>query len=124
VSGDRVRILIVEDDDIIRGFLADSLEMKGYEPAYVADGAEALAYLETHTVDVVLSDVRMPEIGGIALTQKVRERFPGVPVVLITGVHREERERILAESGAAACLPKPLRIQHLCDVLEQATSGR
>lgn len=117
------RVLIVEDDEIIRDFLQDSLEMKGFVPTWARDGVEALASLERNEVDLVLSDVRMPELDGIELTRRIAERFPGLPVVLITGIHAEERERILAESGAKAVLPKPLRIKHLVEVLEAACSS-
>lgn len=117
---ERKRVLIVEDDEIIRDFLADSLEMKGYAPSYASDGAEALEYMESNDVDLVVSDVKMPEMNGVTLSQRIGVEHPEIPVVLITGVHAGERDRILEQSGAVACLPKPLRIQHLCEVLEQA----
>ncbi len=117
---DKKVVLIVEDDEIIREFLADSLEMNGYEVTWAGNGSEALRHLEEHSVDLILSDVRMPEVDGITLSHEVRERWPTVPVVLITGVHAKERDAILAKSAAVACLPKPLRIRHLCEVLEKA----
>jgi DNA-binding NtrC family response regulator len=117
---EKPKVLIVEDDEIIREFLADSLEMNGYESKWVGDGAQALAELERSPVDLVLSDVRMPEVDGIELSLIVKERWPQVPVVLITGVHAKERDSILEKSAAYACLPKPLRIQYLCEVLESA----
>ena len=119
----KARILIVEDDEIIRDFLQDSLEMKGFTPLWAENGLEALQTLEREEVDLMLSDVRMPEIDGIELTKRIAARFPGLPVVLITGIHAEERDRILAESGAKAVLPKPLRIKHLVEVLESACAG-
>jgi CheY-like chemotaxis protein len=117
------RVLVVDDDEGIRDFLKDSLEMQGYTAYSSTNGADALQFLEQNDVDLVLADVRMPEIGGVALAQKIHE-LRSIPVVLITGVHRQEREELLVESGAMACLPKPLRIQHLCDVLEQVFTGQ
>lgn len=114
------RVLIVEDDEIIRDFLQDSLEMKGFVPSWAKDGTEALDRLDREEVDLVLSDVRMPGVDGIELCRRVAQRFPELPVVLITGIHADERERILEESGAKAVLPKPLRIKHLVEVLESA----
>ena len=107
------RVLVVDDDEGIREFLKDSLEMQGYTTFASTNGADALAFLEKNDVDLVLADVNMPEIGGVDLALRVRE-IRATPVVLITGVHREEREKIRVESGAVACLPKPLRVQHLC----------
>jgi DNA-binding response OmpR family regulator len=118
-----LRILIVEDDEIIRDFLQDSLEMKGFVPSWAKDGEDALLSLDREEVDLVLSDVRMPGIGGIELARRIARKFPALPVVLITGIHAEERDRILEESGAKAVLPKPLRIKHLVEVLEAACSG-
>ncbi len=114
------RVLIVEDDEIIREFLFDSLSIQGFAATCVTNGEEALDSLALSEADLVLSDVRMPTMDGISLARHVRERFPHIPVILITGVHADERERILEESGAVACLSKPLRIQHLCEVLEKA----
>ena len=120
---ENVRVLIVEDDDIIRDFLFDSLEMKGFAPTWARNGLEALEILEKGEVDLVLSDVRMPEIDGIELSKQVATKFPGVPVVLITGIHAEERERILQESGARNVLPKPLQIRQLVEVLDAAAAS-
>jgi two-component system response regulator FlrC len=120
---EKLTVLVVEDDEIIREFLTDSLVMKGYDASWVGDGAEALELLEHETVDLILSDVRMPEVDGVTLSHEVKARWPHIPVVLITGVHAKERETILERSAAFACLPKPLRIGHLCEVLEEAHAG-
>lgn len=116
------KVLVVDDDAGIRDFLTDSLDMLGYAAFASTSGAEALDFLRETEVDVVLADVNMPEIGGVDLARRAQE-IRATKVVLITGMHREERERFAAETGVAACLPKPLRVQHLCDALERVLAA-
>ena len=116
------KVLVVDDDAGIRDFLTDSLDMLGYATFSSTNGAQALDFLRETEVDLVLADVNMPEVGGVDLARRAQE-IRATKVVLITGVHREERERILAQAGVAACLPKPLRVQHLCEALERVLAA-
>jgi CheY-like chemotaxis protein len=116
------RVLIVEDDAILRDFLVDTLELKGYSTAAVADGAAAVAYLKNESVDLVVSDVRMPEMDGVTLCLHLAQSEPGLPVVLISGAGPTDRDRFRKESGAWACLPKPLRVREFCQILTEAVA--
>lgn len=120
------QVLIVEDDDLIRDFLIDSLEMKGFRIQHAPNGNAALEKISQSApqpVDVVLCDVQMPEVGGVELCRRLAEHHPGLPVVLMTGVHASEREQILEDSGAVDCLSKPFRIEQLVCALEGALSA-
>lgn len=114
------RILIAEDDGGIRDFLADALKMQGYEVRTVSDGNRALEMLAAEPFDLVLSDVRMPNLDGIELCRRVATLHAHVPVVLMTGLSAEENEEILAASGARALLHKPIRVRRLQEVLAEA----
>lgn len=86
------RILIAEDEESLRRFVARALEMDGHETVQVGDGAEALEQLQSEAFDLLLSDIRMPVMDGIALAIETAELVPDMPVLLMTGF-AEQRER-------------------------------
>jgi two-component system, cell cycle response regulator CpdR len=88
------RILIAEDDEPVRGFVKRALEMDGHEVMAEPDGAAALDRLkeENGAFDLLLSDIRMPLMDGIALALAVGRDFPDLPILLMTGF-ADQRER-------------------------------
>lgn len=86
------RILITEDEDSLRSFVARALRMDGHETVEAADGAEGLEALAEGRFDLLLSDIRMPVMDGIELTHKAAAAHPGLRILLMTG-YAEQRER-------------------------------
>lgn len=86
------RILIAEDEDTLRRFVARALVMDGHDIVEAADGAEALEHLEAEAFDLLLSDIRMPVMDGIALASATADLSPEMPILLVTG-YAEQRER-------------------------------
>ena len=86
------RILIAEDEHALRRFVARALVMDGHEIVEAGDGAEALDHLMDGNFDLLLSDIRMPVMDGIALAGAAAEQRPGMPILLMTG-YAEQRER-------------------------------
>lgn len=86
------RILITEDEDSLRSFVARALRMDGHETSEAADGAEGLEALAEGKFDLLLSDIRMPVMDGIELTHKAAAAHPGLKILLMTG-YAEQRER-------------------------------
>ena len=78
------RILIVDDEDSVRLTLAANLELEGFEILEAVDGQNALEVLGNEQVDLILSDIRMPQLGGVDLLRRVKELDQPVPVVLMT----------------------------------------
>ena len=82
--------MVMRDDDAAnRDLLTRRLERKGYDVGVAASGPAALAYLAAHAADMVLLDWQMPEMSGLELVETVRDRFPHIPVILMTGVGSE-----------------------------------
>lgn len=79
------RILIAEDDEAMRNFLARSLERAGHEVVAVGSGVEALPHVASEGFDVLLTDIVMPEMDGLALARRAAVLAPGMKVVFITG---------------------------------------
>ncbi|MBB1249628.1 MULTISPECIES: response regulator [unclassified Rhizobium] len=86
------RILITEDEDSLRRFVARALRLDGHETVEAADGAEGLEALGEGPFDLLLSDIRMPVMDGIELAHKASANHPDLKILLMTG-YAEQRER-------------------------------
>ena len=88
------KILVVEDDDAVRSFVVRALQNAGYEIDQACDGAQGLQTIEDMQAayDLVLSDIRMPEMDGIEMAKAAASRFPGLKIMLVTG-YADQRER-------------------------------
>lgn len=80
-----VRILLAEDDESMRTYLARALERSGYDVVPVASGVEALPHLGPHRFDLLLTDIVMPEMDGIELAQHAAQVAPDMRIMFITG---------------------------------------
>jgi two-component system, OmpR family, response regulator MprA len=79
-------VLVVDDDPAIADLLAEALDGEGYEVRRAADGQQALDAIEADPVDVIISDVVMPQVNGLALTERLRDADNRTPVVLMSGM--------------------------------------
>ncbi len=116
--GARPKILIVDDEADMRETCVRIFRRNGYECVAVNDGHEALTVLDRDRPDLILTDLRMPRMDGLALLRHVR-RLPAAPaIVVFTAYISEESVRATLAAGAAACLPKPFTPQKLREVVE------
>ena len=101
----RYRLLVVDDVPSIRDLLQTSLSMEGYEVRVANDGFDALAQMRGALPDLILTDLKMPNMSGFELLSVVRRRFPQVPTIAISGEFQpaDEELGVLAD----AFLPKP-----------------
>ena len=114
-------ILVVEDDLNLREAICDTLELAGQSVLSAGGGSEALKLLETHSVALVVSDVRMMPMDGIVLLKEIRQRFPHLPVVLMTAYADVDRAVEAMRAGACDFLLKPFEPKAL---LEHVTRYR
>ena len=108
-----MRLLVVDDDSVFREELSTLLTDWGHQVESVNSAAKALEALEIAEFDVVLSDVRMPRMNGIELLRQVRERWPRVYVVMITGYATIETAVEAMKLGAFDYLRKPFRSENV-----------
>src|SRR5690606_14572290 len=118
------RILLVEDDRALREALADTLALGGYDYLEAADGEAALTLLQRENVAMVVSDVNMPGMDGHALLRTLRERFPQLPVLLMTAYGTVQNAVVAMRDGAVDYLVKPFEPQALLDLVAQHALGR
>jgi two-component system cell cycle sensor histidine kinase/response regulator CckA len=124
-QGQGQTILVVEDEDATRQALVESLEALEYRTLEATNGEQALEVFEQHAdaIDLVLSDVVMPEMGGKALLYALQERNPAVRVVLLTGHPLDEQElENLYALGLRSWALKPLSLEKLARVVTEALS--
>jgi response regulator RpfG family c-di-GMP phosphodiesterase len=104
------RVLVVDDEEPIRAMLIHFLEQRGYQTAGAADGSEALQMLARNPFDLVLSDVRMPGMSGLALLDEIVQRYPATGVVMLTGCEDVSMAVGAMKAGALDYVLKPFRL--------------
>jgi two-component system cell cycle sensor histidine kinase/response regulator CckA len=121
-TGKGETILVVEDNAVVRKALVESLELLNYRTREAMNGQEALAMLEQHSddIDLLLSDVVMPGMGGMALLHALKERGLTVRVVMMTGHSLEKELDDLRAHGMIDWLPKPPELEQLAEVVPRA----
>lgn len=113
-----LRVLVVDDEETLRAFMVRALRNDGHEVKAAEDGAEALAHIAADPpYDVVISDVVMPEIDGIALALKIAKESPETAVVLISGYPAELKRASNLDALVRATLGKPFTMDDLCKLV-------
>jgi two-component system cell cycle sensor histidine kinase/response regulator CckA len=109
------RVLLVEDEDVVRNFAVRALKRQGYEVFEATSGIEALELMAKigDKVDVVVSDVVMPEMDGPTLLKKLREKNPSIKIIFVSGYPHEAFETSLDKDQQFAFLPKPFSLPQL-----------
>jgi len=118
-------ILLVEDDVVVLDVIQRLLVSLKYQVITAGNGQEGLATYKKQQADIalVLTDVTMPKMGGVALVQALRELNPDIKVVVMTGYRLEAETKGLLSQGFAARLQKPLTVQHVAQTVHQALKG-
>ena len=118
-SSTRLRLLLIDDDEIVRRTVGRFLEKLGHEVLDESSAAEGLARFEAEAPDVIISDVRMPGLDGIELLRQLKERDADVEVILITGHGDMETAIEALREGAFDFHNKPVRMEELAASLER-----
>lgn len=124
------KILVIDDEEDIRVVLQQVLELEGYEVAVAADGREGLATLDRDGADLVITDVIMPGMDGVETLEHIREKWPDMPVIVISGggnvAPMEYQPGAIAtnaylesarQAGAALSITKPFERKELVDAV-------
>lgn len=121
---DPTRVLIVDDQDMIRDALCAYLRGAfGYEVDQVRSGAHACATVRTNAPDVVLLDIEMPEMNGLETLRKLRALAPDLPVVMLSSFDDEAEVRAALDLGARGYIVKGARAEQLREAIDTAISG-
>ncbi|MDR0486982.1 MAG: sigma-54 dependent transcriptional regulator [Treponema sp.] len=118
------RLLVIDDEKNIREGLADALKMDGYDVVCAMDGDEGWKRFSGGDVDLVITDLRMPGIGGEELMRRILAQVPGFPVIILTGHGSVESAVAAMREGAWDFLTKPVDLDHLSLIVKRALANR
>ena len=125
-TGTPIRVLIVDDHTMVRkgliSFLKNKPELELVGEA--CDGREAIEFCNRSQPDVILMDLIMPELGGVAATRTIHQRWPDVQVIALTSFQEKELVQDALQAGAIGYLLKNVSGDELCEAIRQARGGR
>ena len=118
------QVLVVDDEAVVRNGICRALSEKGMGAIPAASGREALGYLQTQAVDLVLLDIRMPDMDGMSVLKQIRATYPDTDVIMITGYPTIDSAVRCTKLGALDYLAKPFRLDDLEAALQKANLSR
>lgn len=124
-TGERPRVLVVDDESIIAQLIADVLGGEGFEVDTAPHGLAALDRLANRTYDVILSDLRMPELDGLGLFREIEQRYPELlrRFVFITGTSEHTDYHGIIDDAKVPVLTKPFDMMNLVRVVRTRLAG-
>ena len=116
-------ILLAEDDDSVGAFVARALAQQGHEVVRVADGLAALQALAARSFDLLLTDIVMPELDGIALALKASKDYPAMKILLMTGYAAERQRAHNLDALVQRVVMKPFTLAEIQDAVRELLDG-
>lgn len=117
-----VRILIVEDDEDMRGLLLETVNRLGYPAIATEKAKEALSSIERGDADLVMLDLKMPGVGGLDLLKVIRRRQFPIPVIVVSGFISEDIAKALTTTGVQGMVAKPFKKDRLAEELDRVAT--
>jgi DNA-binding NtrC family response regulator len=119
-----LKVLLVDDEEDFVVTMAERIEMREVGSSVALNGEAALTMLEQDLPDVMVLDLKMPGLGGLEVLQRVKEAYPAIPVIILTG-HGSEKDEVEARRlGAFDYLKKPIDINDLMEAITRAGRSR
>ena len=116
-------ILVVDDELSMREFLKILLEKEGYGVSSAADAAHAIDQIKSAGFDLIISDIKMPGMGGLTLLEKIKEIDNSLPVIMITAYASPENAVVAMKSGAFDYITKPFKVDEIIKIIKSAISS-
>lgn len=113
-------ILIVDDDIDVQTFLEHFLRAEGYTVYSAGDGREALCKLKEEVHNMIFLDLKMPDLNGVEVLMYIKEHYPGIVVVVITGEKYCGKEERVREIGVFSVIHKPFKLEKVRQVIKDA----
>lgn len=117
-------ILTIDDEENIRNGLADNFELEGYNVKAAGSGKEGLKIIENESIDLVITDLKMDGMSGLEVVRQVTTKYPGIPIIVLTGHGSIDDATEAIKAGAFDFLTKPLDLDHLNIVVKNALRGK
>ncbi len=117
---EKLKLLVIDDEPIVGKRLKPALEKSGYIVEVCETGSEALKRINEHHFDIVVTDVRMDEVDGMEILDKVTQKSPQTKVIIITGYATIEIAREAIAKGAFDFIAKPFKPNELREIIQKA----
>lgn len=116
----KANVLVAEDNPAVREFITRALTSAGYTVAPAIDGQQALDMLALNKYDVLVSDIVMPNVDGIALAMKAVRLFPALRIVMISGYAQERMRAHNLDALVHKVIAKPFSLEEICEAVKNA----
>lgn len=103
-------ILVVDDEELVRNLVVTFLSKLGHSCLTAVDGVDALDKMKENKIDVVITDIKMPNMDGIALTSEILTQYPDLPIMVMTAFEQEHSAGIAISAGAREFIKKPFSL--------------
>ncbi|MEZ4229948.1 MAG: EAL domain-containing protein [Polyangiaceae bacterium] len=123
-TSEKTRVLVVDDERFIREVLADFLGMEGYQVRTAEDGAAASRELDRSKYDVVITDLKMPNMGGLDLLREIERKSPEAVTIVMTGFGTVETAIDAMKRGAHDYVLKPFKVEQVLEIVRQGLEAR
>ncbi len=115
-------VLVVDNEAAVCAMLTEMLRVEGHQVFEAPGASEAKRLLQRHAVDVIVMDIYMPEMNGLALMKEIKATHNRIETILISGRHSREAEATAKQFGAFSFLKKPFTRAELCDAVAEAAA--
>lgn len=117
------RVLVVDDEVLLAETLRDMLVFHGYDAEIATNGMQACEILKSGSINLVISDIRMPMMDGMELLKHINEHHKGLPVILISGFSDYD-EATVTKNGGKALVSKPMDVANLLKMVDSTLAGK
>jgi len=121
---DKPRVLVVDDEKFIRDILADFLSLEGYEVRTAQDGSAAITELRNAPYDLVITDLKMPKLGGLDLLKEISSAYPETQTIIMTGFGTVETAIDAMKQGAYDYILKPFKAEQIVHIVQRGIEKR
>lgn len=119
----KTHVLITDDEPLVRKSLKETLRYEGYNVTTAKDGVQALEVLKNYSVDILMTDMKMPNLGGMELLKRVKQQYPRTQVVLMSAYGQIENAVEAMRLGAADYISKPFEDEQITELLKKIDNG-
>ena len=113
------KIIVVDDELLLRDVMYDYLTSQGYDVVLAADADKALEMVEAHVPHIALIDIKLPNMSGIELTRIIKQNYPNMYIIIMTGYPSLDTAATAMKSGASEYIIKPFRLDELNKIIKK-----
>ena len=118
---DRPQILVVDDDEMVREVVVESIKADGLNVVVCGDGAEALEIARETVYDLIVTDMRLPGMDGLKITRRIKsdDQLKDIPIVAISGAAMQEDKEEAIAAGCVGYISKPIDVHSFVETIEK-----